>query len=169
LLKYQVFDEEDEPIDDGKNELGVVFGDGVLLPAIEERLEGLRQRDQRSIVLSPEQAFGARDNKAIVEVERDEFPEDVAPGDRFEAEAADGSLVVLSVLDVGPDAVVLDGNHPLAGQALRFEVEVAEVRPATAEELRQAAERLEKAGNSPDSEGPALLPVESLLRGPARR
>ncbi len=168
VLAYRVFDEEGEALHDEADELSLVVGYGGLLPAIEERLEGMRQGEQRSIELSPERAFGRRNPKAVVEVDKSDFPPDVAPGDRFDAEGADGRPVLLQVLDVTEDAVILDGNHPLAGQRVRFEVAAREVRPASAEELVAAEKRLEGAkaeGNSPLE---ALVPVERLLRGPSR-
>ncbi len=168
-LAYRVFDAEGEAIDDA-SELLFVFGYGALLPAVEEQLDGARQGERRTFSLPPERAFGRRNPKAVVEVDREDFPEDVAPGDRFEAEADDGRPVLLQVLDVTPDAVVLDGNHPLAGQRLRFELEVLELRPATAEELSEA-ERLLEAGQDSQAQ-PAqepLIPLGRLLRGPSRR
>jgi FKBP-type peptidyl-prolyl cis-trans isomerase SlyD len=169
LLSYRVFDEEGEALHDVPDELSLVVGYGALLPAIEERLEGLRQGEQRTVELSPDDAFGRRDPKAVIEVDRDEFPPDVAPGDRFDAESDDGRPVLLQVLDVSDQAVVLDGNHPLAGQRVRFEITVREVRPASAEELAAAEKRLEVADDPGDSPLGSLVPVERLLRGPSRR
>src|SRR5687768_10236946 len=142
VLSYRVFDEEGEALHDAAEELGLVFGYGGLLPAIEERLQGLRQGEARSIVLPPEKAFGRRNPKAIIEVDRRGVPAHGAPGDRFDAESADGHRVLLQVLEVTEDAVVLDENHPLAGQRVRFEIEVREVRPGGAEELAAAEKRL---------------------------
>lgn len=116
----------------------------------------------------PEQAFGKRDPKAVLEVTREEFPEGVQPGDIFEAdeEAAEGSgPVVLRVLEVTDDAVFLDRNHPLAGQSLRFELEVLEVRPATDSELAQAQAAL---AEPKPAEAP-LIPVARLLLGGSQR
>ncbi len=168
-LAYRVFDAEGDAIDDA-SELLFVFGYGALLPAVEEQLDGARQGERRSFTLSPERAFGRRNPKAVIEVDREEFPEDVAPGDRFEAEADDGHPVLLQVLDVTPEAVILDGNHPLAGQRLRFDLEVLELRPATAEELAEAERRL--GDGQDDAVQPApdpLIPLGRLLRGPSRR
>jgi len=164
-LGYQVFDAEDEPVDTGESELGCLIGFGVLFPALEERLEGLSAGGKRTVLLKPEQTFGLRDAEAQVEVDRSDFPEDVAPGDTYEAEDEDGRPVLLQVLDVTDDSVVVDSNHPLAGQLLRFEVEAREVRPATDAELEEAEKRLEAA----EPEQQPLITPESLLRGPSRR
>ena len=168
VLRYRVFDEEGEALHDAPDALSLVIGYGGLLPAIEERLEGMREGDERNVELSPERAFGRRNPRAVVEVDKSDFPPDVAPGDRFDAEGEDGRPVLLQVLDVTEDTVVLDGNHPLAGQRVRFEIAVGEVRPASAEELLAAEKRLEGAPDGGNSPLEALVPVERLLRGPSR-
>src|SRR5438128_2345368 len=92
------------------------------LPVARAFVLGLAQGSKRTVLLKPEHAFGQRNPEAQVEVERSEFPEDVAPGDCYEAEDEDGRPVLLQVLDVSEEGVVVDSNHPLAGQTLRFEV-----------------------------------------------
>jgi FKBP-type peptidyl-prolyl cis-trans isomerase SlyD len=164
-LGYQVFDAEGELVETGDSELCCLIGYGVLFPALEERLEGLAQGASRTVMLRPEQAFGLRNPEAQVEVDRSDFPEDVAAGDCYEAEDEDGRPVLLQVLDVSDDAVLVDSNHPLAGQTLRFEVEAREVRPATDPELEEAEQRL----LTQEEEAQPLITPESLLRGPTRR
>ena len=164
-LGYEVFDAEGELVETGESELCCLIGYGVLFPALEEKLEGLAEGASRSVLLRPELAFGLRNPDAQVEVDRSDFPEDVAAGDRYEAEDEEGRPVLLQVLDVSEDAVLVDSNHPLAGQTLRFEVVAREVRPATDLELSQAEERL----LSEEAEPEPLITPESLLRGPSRR
>jgi FKBP-type peptidyl-prolyl cis-trans isomerase SlyD len=147
-----------------------VFGYGAVLPALEDRISGLREGAEKSIAVKPKDAFGERDPKAVLEVLRDEFPEDVAEGDVFEAEEdpgpdGPGGTVLLRVLEVRPDLVVLDRNHPLAGQQVRFDVQVLEIRPAEDAEIA-AAERALLVDETPEE---ALIPAASLLRGPTRR
>jgi len=164
-LGYQVFDEEDAVVETGDSELCCLIGYGVLFPALEEKLEGLAEGSRRTVLLAPEQAFGARNPEAQVEVDRADFPDDVAAGDCYEAEDEEGHPVLLQVLDVTAEGVVVDSNHPLAGQTLRFEVEAREVRPATDEELEAAEQRLLAQEEEPEP----LITPESLLRGPSRR
>lgn len=166
-LKVQIHDAEGEAVQDAPSETSFVFGYGALLPAVEEGIAGLPEGAKKSLTLKPEDAFGERDPKATLEVLRDEFPEDVAEGDVFDAEdddAPDG-LVLLRVLEVTPETVVLDRNHPLAGQKVRFEVEVLEVRPADEAEI-SAAEAALTTGDTPEE---TLIPAASLLRGPTKR
>jgi FKBP-type peptidyl-prolyl cis-trans isomerase SlyD len=170
-LRVLIRDAEGEPVQEEPTETSFVFGFGALLPALEAGIEGLPQGAKKSLAVKPEEGFGVRDPKAVLEVLRDEFPEDVAPGDVFDAEeedggpAAPGGMVLLRVLEVTPDSVILDRNHPLAGQKVRFDVEILEVRPAEEAEI-SAAEELVLAEESPQA---TLIPAASLLRGGTRR
>lgn len=163
-VEFSAFDEDGEPIESGTTNLEYVHGFGALLPALEAALEGQPQGAERKVVLAARDAFGVRREDAVVGFSREEFPEDVAAGDRFEAENAAGLPVLLQVLEVTPDAVMVDMNHPLAGQRVQFELRVKEVRPATAAETAAA----ERAIAGLPADGP-LVPVERLLRGPSRR
>jgi FKBP-type peptidyl-prolyl cis-trans isomerase SlyD len=183
-IDYTVYDAEGDVVAD-KCRLACVFGRGQLLPAIEQVLDGMGAGESRTLTLKARDAYGKRDPKAVLEVDREEFPEDVAPGDRFEVENESGQLLVLRVLEVGSDTVHVDMNHPLAGQDIKVDVSVLEVRPATAAELKAADEALEAqvaageeaflgaaepdgAENAPFGQGPGLVSVERLLRGPSR-
>ncbi|HEX6274317.1 MAG TPA: peptidylprolyl isomerase [Polyangiaceae bacterium] len=177
LLSYRVFDAEGEALDTEPVVMGCVFGFGALLPGVEAALEGKRVGARCSVELAPDEAFGERDATQCLEVERGEFPPDVAPGDRFDAEREDGTPQVLSVLEVTEESVILDLNHPLAGQRVRFEVEVLEARPATAEELALAeavladepAEGGLGLGSDPQGGPPALIDPTRLLRRGTQR
>jgi FKBP-type peptidyl-prolyl cis-trans isomerase SlyD len=165
-LKYRAFDAEGEALEPEAVETGCVFGYGALLPGLEAALAGKRAGARIAVELEPRDAFGRRDPARLVEVERDEFPPDVAPGDRFDAEQDDGTPIVLSVLEVAENCVVLDLNHPLAGQRVRFEVEVLEARPASADELALAEAALQ--GEPEGPEEPLIDPARLLRRGSRR-
>ena len=164
-LAYRAFDEDGEPVEEAVSQLEYVHGLGTLLPPLEAGLDGQAQGAKREVTLSPHEAFGPRRKEAVVEFGLDDFPPGVAVGDRFDADTEEGTVVVLRVLEVGPEGVLVDMNHPLAGQRVRFELEVLEVRLATDEEMAAAEERL--SGGS-EVEGP-VIPVERLLRGPSQR
>ncbi len=171
-LRVAIHDAEGAPVQDDPTEIGFVFGYGSVLPALELAVEGMPEGARKSVTLKPEEAFGKRDPKAVLEVLRDEFPDDVAEGDVFDAEEDDGDgdgppggMVLLRVLEVTPDSVILDRNHPLAGQKVRFDVEVLEVRPAEDDEI-SAAEAALSAEQAPEQ---PLIPAARLLRGGTRR
>ncbi len=164
-LRYSVFDADGECVAEAGEPTEHIIGYGQLWPALERAVDGRSAGDRVTVKLRPEDAFGARDPAALVEVDRTEFPDDVAPGDRYEAEDEVGAPVVLTVLDVGEDFVVIDRNHPLAGQKLTVQLEVVDARVATDEELSQAEAALAR------PQGPAepLISPQRLLRGPGRR
>ena len=99
-IEYAVFDAEGEEVDASDAPLDVVFGYGQLLSEIEHAIEGLSSGVHKTVQLRPEQAYGRRHPTALMEVERSDFPDDVAPGDRFEADTEEGDTIVLRVLDV---------------------------------------------------------------------
>jgi FKBP-type peptidyl-prolyl cis-trans isomerase SlyD len=162
-FRYVLFDAEGELVEEAASDapLTVLLGYGDAAPALERALSGLAAGDEREVVLDPDDAFGRRDPEAVIEVDRTEFPEDIEAGDELTADSEGGGAVTLKVLEILDDIVVLDTNHPLAGQRVRLKLSVEAVRPATAEELSQAEGRLARA-EEPVSE--PLLPVERLLR-----
>lgn len=171
-FRYVLYDAEGELVEesDPEIELSFLFGYAQVAPAIERALDGSFAGDTREVKISAEEAYGARDPDAILEVDRAEFPPNIQVGDEFEADHESGELVSLTVLEVFDDSVVLDANHPLAGQDVRLRLMVESVRPAQAAELLLAAEELEtrQAGTAEgDFAGGGLLPAARLLRRPA--
>jgi FKBP-type peptidyl-prolyl cis-trans isomerase SlyD len=162
-LRYRAFDAEGELVEGAGGEVGFVFGYGTLLPALESALEGLSVGTLRTVELSAEDAFGKRRPELELELARDEFPPDAAPGDRFELERDDGSEVVVRLLAVSEEVVVVDLNHPLAGQKVRFEIAVEEARAATPEELQIAESALLAAEETGPDPTDGLIPAASLL------
>jgi len=111
-------------------------GYGDIFPVVEAALEGKREHERVEVRLEPEDAYGNYDDKLVHLVPRDQFPSGLEIGMRVEGEAGgDDEGVLYTVTDMAEDKVVLDGNHPLAGLALKFECVVAGVRPATETEL----------------------------------
>ncbi|QIR15218.1 peptidylprolyl isomerase [Shewanella aestuarii] len=107
-----------------------------LIPGLENELDGKVAGDKFEATIPADQAYGEYHDGLKQEVPLEAFGdiEDIVPGMRFIAETEMGQRPV-QVTEVKDDVVVVDGNHPLAGQALTFNVEVVEVREATAEEL----------------------------------
>lgn len=142
-ISYALYDHEDGSLLDAATPdapLRYVHGAGALLPAVEEALTDKKPRDVISLVLPPERAYGAHEPRRLQEVPRDLFPADLdlKPGMPFMLELAAGlHPMAFRVKKVTPDGtVVLDGNHPLAGKTLRFEITVEEVRWASPEEIK---------------------------------
>ena len=136
-LNYTVRDTDGAVIDDGEHPLVYLHGgyDGIF-PVLEETLHAKKVGDVLQIKLLPEEAFGDYDEELILVEDAKLFPENIEVGMSFERVSEDGEEEVLyRVTDIADGKVVVDGNHPLAGVALVFDVTVAEVRPATTEEI----------------------------------
>jgi FKBP-type peptidyl-prolyl cis-trans isomerase SlyD len=114
-----------------------LHGAGMLLPSLEDALENVEEGVRKRFVLAPGEAYGDRDEARIISLPRRLFRDDgdLRAGNRMAARMADGDLHPLTVREVQGDRVVVDLNHPLAGQPLHFDVMVREVRPAGPEEL----------------------------------
>jgi FKBP-type peptidyl-prolyl cis-trans isomerase SlyD len=130
----QLIDELDAPVE-------FFYGGDDLLGKVEEALAGQEAGFEASLHLEPEHAFGEYDAELVFFEERSLFPENVEPGMQFDGPpqgAATEGLVedaIYTVTEVYDTHVVLDGNHPLAGIALRLDVKVREVREATEQEI----------------------------------
>ena len=136
-LNYTVRDTDGAVIDDGEHPLVYLHGgyDGIF-PVLEETLHAKKVGDVLQIKLLPEEAFGDYDEELILVEDAKLFPENIEVGMSFERVSEDGEEEVLyRVTDIADGKVVVDGNHPLAGVALVFDVTVAEVRAASTEEI----------------------------------
>ncbi len=108
------------------------------LPKIEEALEGKEVGFNDTIQVEPEDAFGEYDADLVKMEERSRLPSPIEVGMQFEGTPDDdeeGDSLIFTVTEIAEDKVVLDGNHPLAGIALRFTLHVTDVREASAEEI----------------------------------
>lgn len=107
-----------------------------IFPLVEQALDGKQAGDRCEVRLQPDDAFGEYDAELVHMETRDKFPPDVAVGMQFEGRGeSSGHAIVYTITDVAEDKVVVDGNHPLAGQTLNFHCTIAGVRAATDEEM----------------------------------
>ena len=105
------------------------------LPKIESALDGQEAGHQVTLALQPEDAFGVRDERLARTIPRRDFPPGVKVGGQLEDTTVDGRPQLFNVVKIKGEQVLLDGNHPLAGKALRFSLKVTAVRAATEEEI----------------------------------
>jgi FKBP-type peptidyl-prolyl cis-trans isomerase SlyD len=146
-LSYVLFDERGEAVDRATEEspLEYVHGYAQIVPGLERCLEGMVAGERRAFTIDSAEAFGDRDDEAVFEVDKADFPEgEVGMGDEFVAEGPDGEPIAMRVVEVLDDAYVVDTNHPLAGQRVRFEVAVSAVRLASEDEIARAQTELEE-------------------------
>jgi FKBP-type peptidyl-prolyl cis-trans isomerase SlyD len=137
-IAYELRDADDEPLEEEGAEMEYLHGGyGGIFPKVEEALAGKQPGDEASLTLEPDDAFGQYDAELLRVEPRERFPDEVEVGMRFEGvpgERQDEALIY-TVTDVTPDSVVVDGNHPLAGERLWFRCAVKEVRRATPDEI----------------------------------
>ena len=137
-LHYELFDIDGNLIEKTDTPIEYLHGGyrGIFLP-VEQALDGKGVGDACRIRLEPDDAFGEYDAELVQVESRSKFPGNLEVGMPFEGRA-DGSdeTLVYTVTDVADDTVVVDGNHPLAGQTLDCGCTVADVRIATAEEIQ---------------------------------
>ena len=135
---YTLKNDSGEVLDssEGRDPLTYMHGSGNIIPGLEKELEGKATGDKLEVAVTPEEGYGEIQEGLVQEVPRDAFQgvEDVQPGMQFQAQTQGGPLMV-TVTQVEGDTVTVDGNHPLAGQNLNFDVEIAEVREASQEEI----------------------------------
>jgi FKBP-type peptidyl-prolyl cis-trans isomerase SlyD len=114
-----------------------LHGSGQIIPGLESALLGSLVGTKKQVRIEPKDAYGEVDENLVTEVSRKNFPPGQAleVGMKFAAEVEDGESVVFTITGLEGERVAIDGNHPLAGETLQFEVEVLSVRDATPEEL----------------------------------
>lgn len=136
-ITYELTDADGRIIERTDDPIEYLHGgyDGIF-PLVERELGGKRVGDGCRVWLEPDDAFGEYDAELLHLEPRSKFPADVAVGMRFEGRGVEsGTKLVYTVTDVAADNVVVDGNHPLAGQRLQFTCTVTAVRAATDEEI----------------------------------
>ncbi|MGC5746098.1 FKBP-type peptidyl-prolyl cis-trans isomerase [Chryseobacterium sp. NFX27] len=120
-----------------ENPLTFLYGVGRMIPKFEQNIQGLKAGDKAAFVIQAEEAYGEKDPNSIVQLPIDMFQESGTPplGAILPLSDGQGNNFQAFVLEVTPEAVVADLNHPMAGKVLDFQVEIINTRPATEEEL----------------------------------
>lgn len=138
-VEYSLSDAQGSLIEDGQDPMVYLHGGYEnTLPKIEEELDGKESGYTNTIQLEPEDAFGDYDAELVKMEERSALPTPLEVGMQFEGtpeDDEDSDTLIFTVTDIVEDKVILDGNHPLAGMALRFTLNVIDVRAATDEEI----------------------------------
>lgn len=137
-INYTLKDDDDNIIDQSSDgSFSYLHGASNIIPGLENALTGKAAGDELSVSIPPEEGYGVRDAARVQNVPREMFPADqeIQAGMQFHAQGPDGQSIVVMVAKVDDDTVTVDGNHPLAGVQLNFDVKVMEIRDATAEEL----------------------------------
>lgn len=138
VIHYTLKNAEGQVLDssEGGDPLAYIHGNGNIIPGLEEALEGKVAGDKLNVSIAPDKAYGMHSAELVQQVPKRAFQGvgQVQEGMRFTAQTEHGPRQVVVTRVIG-DMVTVDGNHPLAGQTLNFDVEIAEVRDASQEEL----------------------------------
>jgi FKBP-type peptidyl-prolyl cis-trans isomerase SlyD len=137
-LTYIVKDLEGQLLEESQEPVSYLHGGyDNIFPMVEAALEGKAVGEKVDLKLQPADAFGEYEESLVRLEPREAFPPDIEIGMQFVGSPADGhgEEVLYSVTDIAEDKVVVDGNHPYAGQAVHFQCVVSDVRAATADEV----------------------------------
>ncbi|HET9580361.1 MAG TPA: peptidylprolyl isomerase [Usitatibacter sp.] len=138
-LAYELRDADGEPLEEDNAEVAYLHGGyGGIFPKVEQALEGQDVGHTVSVTLEPEDAFGEYDADLLRVEPRDRFPETLEVGMQFEGVPGgnEDEAKIYTVTEITDEAVVVDANHPYAGERLWFKCSVKEVRAATEEEVQ---------------------------------
>ncbi len=136
-LNYTLKDNEGNIIDSADDgSFAYLHGAANIIPGLEHALQGKSAGEELSVTIEPEQGYGERNENMTQVVPRKMFETDdeIKIGMQFHAESPDGQPMTVTVIDVNDDEVTIDGNHPLAGTVLNFDLQILDIREATAEE-----------------------------------
>jgi FKBP-type peptidyl-prolyl cis-trans isomerase SlyD len=162
-LAYRITDTEGRLLEERtpENPYEYVQGSGQILPAIERMVKGKTAGYTLEVQLSPNEAYGAYDPGLVAEVAKRGFPAGVEPavGMKFSTVGPNGQPTIIRVIEVSDDTVTVDGNHPLAGLEVIFDLRVLDVREG--KETEAEAEAPADAGASPADE--LDIPVKRTL------
>lgn len=158
-LTYQLKDEQGAVVEQSgvDGPMSYLHGYGEIPPGLEKKLAGVEPGAEFEVTLAPGEAFGDYDPEKILAVPRDQFPADaeIVPGDTITVSVADDEdpeaetgEMDTRVVEISPDAIVLDANHPYAGKQMTFDLRVLSVRAASEEELAEHEQ-----GDEEDDEG----------------
>jgi peptidylprolyl isomerase len=113
----------------GREPLELTVGEGSVIPGFESAIVGMAAGDTKEVTLEPGDAYGDRHDQLVQTIGREQIPPELEleVGQQLQVKAPDGNVVVVTVADVADDSVTLDGNHPLAGKTLNFEIQLVEV------------------------------------------
>ncbi len=125
LADGQVFDTSE-----GKEPIEFVLGQGRLIPGFEQGLIDMKLNEKKTISIAKEEAYGEVNEQLIQEIERANLPQDMEPkvGMGLVSKSPEGQEMNLMIIEVKEESVVIDGNHPLAGRDLVFDLEVVEIK-----------------------------------------
>jgi len=113
----------------GRDPLEFALGGGQVIPGFDSAVDGMAVGESKSVTIPPDEAYGQRHEQLVQQVPRTTLPEDMEPavGMQLQSQSPDGQVMNLVVTEIVDDSITVDANHPLAGQALTFAIELVEI------------------------------------------
>ena len=113
----------------GRDPLEFELGSGQVIAGFDKAVQGMTEGDTKSVTLDPDEAYGQRHDQLVQEVPKNALPDDLDPkvGMALQSRSPDGQVTQLTVTQVNDDTITVDANHPLAGQALNFDIELVKI------------------------------------------
>jgi peptidylprolyl isomerase len=113
----------------GTDPFNFTLGAGMVIPGFDDAVVGMEEGAVNTVTIPPEEAYGEYHDDRVMEVQRSQVPEDITPeiGMGLQLHSNDGRTINVVVSKVGDDTITLDGNHPLAGKVLTFEITLVEI------------------------------------------
>lgn len=138
-IHYKLTNEAGEQLDASPTDEPMVYLHGAqnIIEGLEKALAGKAVGDTFKVSVQPNEAYGEKEDGLVESVPKEAFGgiDKIEAGMQFQAQAADGHMQVVTIVEVKEDTVMIDANHPLAGKVLNFEGSVVDIREASAEEL----------------------------------
>jgi len=113
----------------GREPLEFALGGGQVIPGFDSAVDGMAVGESKSVTIEPDQAYGTRHEQLVQQVPKSALPEEIAPavGMQLQSQSPEGQVMNLVITEVADETITVDGNHPLAGQALTFAIELVEI------------------------------------------
>jgi len=137
-LNYTLKNDQGEILDESHDDSFLyLHGSGGIIPGLEGQLEGKAVGEEFSAHIEPADGYGERDDSMVQVVPRDMFDKEhpIQEGIQFHAESPEGDMLTVTVTKIDGNDITVDGNHPLAGIALNFDIKIAAIREASTEEI----------------------------------
>ena len=113
----------------GRDPLEFALGGGQVIPGFDSAVDGMSVGEKKTVTIEPAEAYGERHEQLVQEVPKSALPEEIDPavGMHLQSRSPEGQVLNLVVTEVADESITVDGNHPLAGQALTFDIELVEI------------------------------------------
>ena len=128
LKSGEIFDSSN-----GREPLEFTVGSGQVIKGFDEGVKGMKVGDKKKVEIGVDDAYGEKSQDMIIEFPKEQFPSDMSPevGQQLMMSNGSGQSFPVSIIEVREESVILDANHPLAGQDLIFDIELVEITPVS--------------------------------------